>query len=605
MKTILRSLLVVPFLAGTLWSQTAGTADAQRLLDDVRYLASPECMGRGPGTDGIERAASYIEAAFTNAKLTPAFSGSYRQPFTLTTGVALGKENSVVFDVLVERPGIPLDKTKPTKTGWKLGVDYQPYAFTESKSVTGEVAFVGYGISAPEKKYDDYDGVDVKGKIVIMLRGLPRWASSDDVFKAKAALRAKATLARDKGAIAVAFVNPKGDSSDVLDRFSADRMGKHSGIVAVQVRRTPCARIFPPKGTTMFVAEESIEKTKKPNSFVLANTTASMKTDVSSIDGTTSNIAGIVPGTDPTLAGELVVIGAHYDHLGMGDENSLAGSTTPAIHFGADDNASGTAGMLELARRFAASPGKRSVMFIGFSGEEKGLLGSKYYVEHPAVPLTSTVAMLNMDMIGRLKDNKLNIQGTGTSPLWASVLPKITEGTPLIINQTTDGFGPSDHQSFFLKDIPVLFFFTGLHGDYHRPTDTYEKINYDGEAMVVNAVERAARMIANEPSRPAFTKPEGSRQQSASTGFRVTFGIIPDYSNDPQGLRISGARDGSPASKAGLADGDVITSFGNTTVKNIYDLTSALGSANPGDVVDVTFIRDGKPRTVKVTLTGK
>jgi len=604
MKRIASLLLALPLAVMVLVAQTASTPEAQRILEDVRTLASPEYGGRAPGTDGIERAAAYIEAAFTKAGMQPV-NGSMRQSFTTTTSVSLGKNNNVTFSVLVERPGVPLEMTKPTKTAWKLGVDYQPYGFSDSKTVTGDVVFAGYGLSSSHATYDDYKDVDVKGKVVIILRGLPKWAEKDEALKAVSSLRTKMTTARDKGAAAVCFVNQKGDSSDVLARFGIDRIGKNSGIVALQVRRTPCARIFPPKGTSMFVAEESIEKTKKPNSFALVNTSATVSTELTFVESTTSNILAMVPGTDATLKGEYIVVGAHYDHLGMGDENSLHGGHEQALHAGADDNASGTAGLMELARRIAASPLRRSVLFAAFTAEEKGLVGSKYFVDNPPVPLTSIAAMVNMDMIGRLRDDKLNVLGTGTSSMWEGLLKTIVEGTTIKISQSAQGTGSSDHQSFFLKDIPVLFFFTGLHSDYHKPSDTWEKVNYDGQATVVTIVERAVRGIGEANERPPFVKPAGSDQQSASGGFKVTFGIIPDYGDDPQGLRISGAKPGSPAAAAGLADGDIITKFGSTTVKNIYDLTAAMGQAKPGDVVEVTYLRKGKPTTAKVTLVGR
>ena len=597
-------LLAFSLSVGSLSAQQASTPEAQRLMESVRVLASPEMTGRAPGTDGNEKAAAWIEQAFRSAGLAPTVANTFRQPFSMTTGVALGTTNNVTFDVIVERPGIPLDKTKPTKISWKLGSDYQPYGFTESRTVSGPVVFAGYGIS--NKSYDDYAGIDVAGKVVIVLRGTPKWAAKDETFTSQASLRSKVTLARDKGAVAVCFVNVNGDTSDVLSPFGADRLGMNSGMVAVQVRRTPCARIFPPKGTSLFVAEGAIEKTKKPASFALTNVSATIAASVNTIESPTSNVVGLVRGTDASLSNEVIVVGAHYDHLGMGGEHSLHSSKEPQIHPGADDNASGTAGLVELARRIAANPLPRTVLFAAFSGEEHGLVGSKYYVEHPLLPLASTVAMVNMDMIGRLTDNKLSVMGAGTSTAWDALLSSITEGTNLTVSRTADGFGPSDHASFFAKDIPVLFFFTGLHADYHRPTDTWEKLNYDGEAVVVGVVERAIRGIGAAPARPAFTKPAGSgEQQSASRGFKVTFGVIPDYSDDPQGLRITGTKDGSPAAKAGLEGGDIVTKFGATTVKNIYDLTAALGNHAPGDVVSVTVLRNGKPKTFSVTLVGK
>lgn len=603
MKRTLLSLALLLAAFVHIGAQTATTPESQRLLQDVKYLASPELAGRAPGTDGNNKAAEYIEQQFKAAGLQPIAGQQFKQPFTLTTGVKLGAQNNVMFDVLVERPGVPLDQTKPTKIGWKLGVDYQPYGFTESRTVKGAMVFCGYGISAPEKKYDDYAGIDVKDKIVIVLRGLPAWAEKEDGLKGLASLRTKATTARDKGAVAIVFVNQKGDSADVLTPFGLDRMGKNSGIVALQVRRTPCARIFPPKDQPMFQAEMAIEKDRTPHSYALTNTTGSISASVEFIESTTNNVIGMVRGTEKP--DEYVVVGAHFDHLGMGDENSLHTTREPIIHPGADDNASGSAGVMELARRFAQQPAKRSIIFMCFSGEEKGLIGSKFFTMNPTVPLANVVTMINMDMIGRLKDNKLNIQGVGTSPGWPALIERMKGDLPLVITTTADGFGPSDHSSFTGKNIPVLFFFTNLHSDYHRPTDTYDKINYDGEAMVLTMVDKTVREVADMTERPVFTMPAHADMKTGSTGFKATLGVIPDYSDDPQGLRITGVKPGGAAEKAGLKADDIITKFGATTIKNIYDYTSALSEHAAGDLVDVVVLRDGKSLTLKAKLDGK
>jgi Zn-dependent M28 family amino/carboxypeptidase len=596
------SLLLVPI---ALVAQQPATLEGQRIYDHIKYLASDSCAGRAPGTRGIDIAAKYIVDQFTMGPLTPAGRQGYLDTFRMTTGVKLGAQNSVSFNVIIERPGVPLEQTKPTKLPWKLGVDYQPWGFSESGTVSGNVVFAGYGLSTGS--YDDYAGVDVKGKIVIVIRGLPKWAAKDESMKQLASLRSKATVARDKGATAIAFVNEMGDSADVLSRFGMDRLGKNSGIIALQVRRTPCAKVFPPKGTTLYAAELAIEKTKKPQSFELDNTSVDITASLEFEERVTRNVIGVVAGTDPVLSTEYVVVGAHYDHLGMGDENSLAASTKPSIHYGADDNASGTAGLIELAYRMAKNPPKRSVVFMAFSGEEKGLLGSKHWVTSPTIALERVVAMINLDMIGRLKDGKLNVQGVGTSPVWPALIDSAKKGLPLTVTTTADGFGPSDHSSFTGKGIPVLFYFTGLHADYHRPSDTWDKTNPDGEATVLTMVERSLRMIADAPTRPTFTKgaEKPAANQSSSIALKVTFGVVPDYSDDPQGLRITGTKPGSPAEKAGLEGDDIVTGLGSTQIKNIYDLMAALGTFKPGDTTEVTFLRDGKKMTKKVTFTGK
>ncbi len=608
--TLLRLLLVLVIASPAVLGQTAPaptTETGNRILEHVRFLASDECSGRAPATDGIERAAKYIVTHFNQFNLEPVGDfGTYRNQFSMTTNVKLVEPNSVWFETRRPSPGIPIEKVRPTKLAWKQGSDYQPFGFTDTGMVTGRLVFAGYGLSPHGSNYDDYKGIDVKGAVVVVLAGLPKWAEKDQDLKLLSTVRSKATTARDKGAAAIVIVNEKGDSSDVLDRFGLDRMGKNAGIIALQVRRTPCARIFPPEGKSLFVAEKEIESSKKPASFEILNTTVKIEAHVAYEDGLAYNIMGMVRGTDPSLASEYVIVGAHYDHLGMGDENSRHATREPIIHPGADDNASGTSGVIELARRLSASPAKRSVVFMAFSGEEKGLMGSKHWVQTPSLPLDKAVAMINMDMIGRLKDNKLNVHGVGTSATWTSILDSATSGSGLKISTSADGFGPSDHASFVPKKIPVLFFFTGLHTDYHRPTDTWDKINYDGEAQILDVVERSVRTVADASSRITFA--EGAEKPSAkvtSGGFKVSLGVIPDYSDDPQGLRIDGVRAGTPAEKAGMQAGDILTQIGTTKVKNIYDLTAALSTLEPNTVVDVVVIRDGKEVKMKATLTGR
>ncbi len=588
------------------YSQDTLSPAAIRIQDHIKFLASEQCEGRAPASRGIEKAAAYIEDNFKRYGLKPGGSnGTYQDTFTMTTGVKLGDRNSVWFSLLIEKPGVPIEMTKPIKVAWKLGADYQPFGFSESGSASGRVVFAGYGIST--STYDDYKGIDVKDAIVIVLRGLPKWAERDEKFRQQASLRTKSTTARDKGARVICFVNEEGDSSDVLQRFGLDRLGKNSGIIALQVRRTPCARVFPPKSTTLYVAEKSIQEKRKPMSFVIPNATATVETSVSYIESTTSNIIGLVEGSDPSVSHEYIVIGAHYDHLGMGDENSLNTSNEPKIHPGADDNASGTSGVLELASRFSSTPTRRSLLFMTYSGEEKGLIGSKHWTTTPTMPLEKAAAMINMDMIGRLTNDKLNIQGIGTSPQWKSIVDSVNSSRGFKISTTNDGFGPSDHSSFTAKKIPVLFFFTGLHSDYHRPSDTWDKINAEGESRILDFVEQTVRYIADAPMRPSFTEGAStpSASQSSSIALKVTFGIVPDYSDDPQGLRISGVRPNTPASKAGLMGDDIITKVGPTVIRNIYDLMAALGTFEPGDATEVVVLRDDKPVTLKVTFVGK
>ena len=296
------------------------------------------------------------------------------------------------------------------------------------------------------------------------------------------------------------------------------------------------------------------------------------------------NVAGMLEGSDPVLKNEVIIIGAHYDHLGRGGEGS--GSLAPRsgdIHYGADDNASGTAGVLELARLFTAQKPrpKRTILFIAFSGEEEGLLGSNYYVNHPLLPLANTVAMINMDMIGRMKDSRLIIGGVGTAKEWRDMMAADADKS-FQLTLTEDGFGPSDHSSFYAKQIPVLFFWTGTHNDYHKPSDTFDKINYDDEARILEMVARIVNQLDAADKRVTYTTAK-SDPAPRTGGFRVYLGTIPNYADSNDGLLLDGVRDDSPAAKAGLKAGDKVVKIGDHDIRNVYDYTAALGEMKAGE----------------------
>jgi len=308
----------------------------------------------------------------------------------------------------------------------------------------------------------------------------------------------------------------------------------------------------------------------------------------------------MLEGSDPLLKNEVIVIGAHYDHLGRGGEGS--GSLAPRsgdIHYGADDNASGTAGVLELARLFTAQKPrpKRTIVFMAFSGEEEGLLGSNYYVNHPLFPLANTVAMINMDMIGRMKDHRLSVGGVGTAKEWRDMISTDTDKS-FQLTLTEDGFGPSDHSSFYAKQIPVLFFWTGTHNDYHKPSDTFDKINYDDEARILEMVARVVNQLDTADKRVTYTTAKSDA--TPRTGFRVYLGTIPNYADSTDGLLLDGVRDDSPASKAGLKAGDKIVKIGDHQIRNVYDYTAALGEMNAGEEYVFEVKRGEQKLSVKV-----
>jgi hypothetical protein len=317
----------------------------------------------------------------------------------------------------------------------------------------------------------------------------------------------------------------------------------------------------------------------------------------------TENVFAVLPGRDRALSNEYVVVGAHFDHLGTSTEGSLDPDAKDAVRRGADDNASGTAAVLELARLLAASPARRSIIFANFTGEEQGLLGSAYFADHLPVAVDSVDAMLNFDMVGRLKNDRLIVYGVATATEMPALLDSANRAPQLKIAAQGDGFGPSDHSSFYAKNIPVLHFFTDLHDDYHRASDTPDKINAAGEARVVAYAERVLRAIADRPSRLTYVRVAAPVATSAREGSDVYLGSIPDMAgSETPGLRLTGVRAGSPADVAGLRAGDVIVELGGKSVKDLYEYSDALYAHKPGDEVDIVVLRDGKRTTLHVRL---
>lgn len=592
--------LVVLFLVLSVAAQAGvpavGDADPNRYLADVKSLTAPAMEGRGDGTKGLSLAARMLEKRYKQLGLKPAGTNGYFQPFSLITGAKL---KSAQNHFSIEDAG--------QKHELKLNQDFVPFSFSSSGSVTGPVVFAGYGASADEFGYDDYAGLDVKDKIVVVLRYEPA-GFADKAGNAgltrHAQLITKAINARNHGAKAIVLVNGKlGDGEeDLLTRFGSVSGPENTGIVLVQVKNDVAERWFQAAGKSFAEVQGQINHGTKPQSFAFPDPLRmTIHVDIETTRATVNNVLAYLPGkTD-----EYVILGAHYDHLGRGNYDSLAPSQIGQIHPGADDNASGTAGVLELARLFAPMKGElqRGILFMSFAGEELGLLGSAYWVQNPTLPLDKAVAMLNMDMIGRIKDNKVYIGGVGTGSTLKAVIEQANAKSNFKVEYSPGGYAASDHTSFVTKHIPVLFFFSGLHSDYHKPSDTWDKINAEPAARLVNIVADAGLQLASAQERPAFvTVIEEKPLGGAGGGYGPYFGSIPDFGQVENGVKFSDVKPASPADKAGLKGGDILVEFGDKPIKNLYDFTDALRRSKVGDVVDVTVMRDGKPIKASVKL---
>ncbi|MCS7210090.1 MAG: M20/M25/M40 family metallo-hydrolase [Chloroherpetonaceae bacterium] len=566
------------------------------LMKHVQVLASDALEGRAAGTKGADSAAAYIEHQFVTCGLR-AFPSGYRQEFWVPLALKLGKQNMLTYGTATQ---------KPVKA--RLEKDFLPLGYSKSGAVSvKEVVFVGYGLST--EKYDDYRGVDVKGKAVVMMRQNPDGNNPHSEFYEASSLYRKLIVARDKGAAAVLIFSGAADfEDDAPIELTKDRLASDAGIVAVSITRTLAAALLNTDTENLARIQRHINETRQPKSFRIKKTLA-ISVELIREKAKTANVVGYLPATDSLVRDEYIVVGAHYDHLGYGGPGS--GSLSPnekAIHYGADDNASGTAALLELARYYSMQQNrpKRNLVFIAFGAEEMGLLGSAYFVQNPLFPLEQINLMLNMDMIGRMKDSTLAIGGVGT----AAELSELVEAENrdgFKLKLTKDGYGPSDHSSFYSKGISVLFFFTGTHANYHKPSDTWEKLNYQAQARILEYIARIIDRVDQRVVRLTFTKAvsDSIRARASSGGFRVSLGTIPNYAKEVEGVELDGVREGSLAEKSGLKAGDVIVQFGERQIRNIYDYTEALRETKPGDVVKIVVKRDGKPISLTVEFPSK
>jgi hypothetical protein len=448
----------------------------------------------------------------------------------------------------------------------------------------------------------------VTGKVVVVLRFSPDGNDPRSKFSPLSSVRNKARVARDKGAKAIIVIpGPLNDQEDEIMKLTADRSFESSGIAALSMKRAPFEKLLQARKVTLREIQDSIKSSRKPFSFPMEKISGRIGTEITQIKSKSSNVLGLLEGEDPKLNDQVIIVGAHMDHLGMGGPGS--GSLQPdtvAVHHGADDNASGTAGLLELAEAFGAHkpvPG-RTLLFISFTGEELGTLGSGYYVNHPLIPLQQSVAMLNMDMIGRLENKSLTVYGTGSSPVWNRMLSQYDSDSTFTLKAIQDGFGPSDQAEFYGKDMPVLHFFTGTHNDYHKPSDTWDKINYAGEQKVVRYIYNILYDLDTVAQRPQYVKTQSAAPMASgdTRGFSVTLGIIPDFAESSSGMKIGGIRPNGPAERAGLKSGDIIVKMAGKKVMNIYDYMGLLGELKAGDQVEVEVTRDGKPVKVLATM---
>ncbi|MBX3390124.1 MAG: M28 family peptidase [Phycisphaeraceae bacterium] len=598
------------------------TADEDILRDHITTLANPFFEGRYPGSRGGKLAADYIQWQFEHLGLKPAFTDasdpakpSFRQPFP---GPSHNEIEKQVFSF----------EAKGKTTSLVPGNDFNVLGLSGNGTASAPLVFAGYGITMGDDGYTSFpdSGPEVDGKIAIVLRfepmnedGTSKWAKEGWSFSAGLEPKIGATIRR--GAKAVILVNAPGakdervDNLEDVNSITAREPYEAPVIMATIDTVDAMVRAGDPEGRSLLDLRKLADE--KGVIVDLPGSTVTIDAAINKVRPTTDNVGAILPGVGD-LADHYIVVGGHYDHLGFGQVGVRFPSDRGKLHPGADDNASGTSGMLLLAKRlsekYAELPPdmpRRSILFLGFSGEESGLNGSRYYTQHPIVPIENHDLMLNLDMIGRLSDKPLEAGGVGSAEGFADWLAPYFESSDLKIAGKQSGMGPSDHASFYAAKVPVLFLFSGMHPQYHRPTDVAALINWEGAAKIADLGYRVALDAALRPEPWKFTSPsnvvttEGDQPPPPTRG-RIRFGISPgDYSGEEKGVLVGEVLPETPASKAGVKANDLIIKWNDNRISSVEEWMPYFNAAKPGDVVKVTLIRDGKEMNIDVTLEAR
>jgi len=598
MKPIVRTACLLVVLVCVVAPSGAGEA---QLRADVEFLAGERLAGRMTGSEGEALAVEYIAAQLKQlgAVPLPGLDG-YSQPFDFTAGM---RDDGSTVEIVVAG-----------ETHAWSGDDVQALSFSDNATVSGEVVFAGYGLSIPEEKgfgYNSYFGLEVKDKIVVALRYVPEDVDDDvrAILVRYSGLRYKALHARELGAKALVLVTgPRSPNAGETVPMTFDTALGGSGIAAASVSGKVADVLFRrlPEGGLEKVQQELDTGNPHVQGFALAGLTMTLSTKVLREKQTGHNVIGqLRPARE---SAEWILIGAHFDHLGLGDRgNSLADKDDQGqIHHGADDNASGVAAVLDVARRLAKNPQAVNVALAFWSGEEIGLLGSTRFIESEVLAPESIRAYVNFDMVGRMSDGKLNLQSVGSSPDWPRLIEQTNVVAGLDLTLQDDPYLPTDSTAFYQAGVAAIHFFTGSHEDYHKPSDTADTLNYEGIDEVVGFATLLTKKISSLDAPLEYAKVERTRESGTDRDtVRAYTGTIPNYTEEIKGLLLSGVIGGGPADEAGLQKGDVIVMFGEREIANIYDYTFALDVAKIGEPLEIVYLRDGKRQTTTLTPTSR
>ena len=581
------------------------TATASRTREHVETLASPKFDGRLTGTNGEKLAADYLVAELKKFGARPLpGSTDFRMPFEFTAG---SKDSGST---------LTLQSKDPKGTVFSGSANIQALSFSDSGSVSGATVFAGYGLVVPDTAnfgYDSYAGLDVKDKIVVVLRYFPEDADQNTraILARYSGLRYKAQAARQRGAKGmIVITGPRSPNAGMVVPITFDTAIAGSGIVAASIGKDAANALFVAAGKDLEAVQKELDS-GNPHvaGFAIADLQVSLNAQILREKKIGNNVIAYLPASGPTtgVTKPWVAIGAHYDHLGRGEAgNSLAEKQdTNQIHHGADDNASGTSAVLAITEALSKQQRRRNLLVAFWSGEELGLIGSNAFVTKPPVPVDQMAAYLNFDMVGRVKDNKLTVQATGTSGTWPKLLEQtnVAAGFDLVLQE--DPYQPTDVSSFNTAGVPCLTFFTGAHAEYHKPADTAEKVNYEDLDRVAEFAATIVKRLMDAPDAPLFTKVEQKTETGGRAGLRLFTGTIPDYATDVKGLLLGGVIGGGPAEQAGLQKGDVIVEIAGQSIANIYDYTYALELLKIGQPAKVVYMRNGEKRETTLTPSAR
>ena len=554
------------------------------ILEHIKYLSSDKLEGRFPGSEGSKKAIKYISKNWEAQGVLPAGTKKYEQPFSYISKVSLGNRNIL--------------RVRNSKSRYKIKKDFIPIGWSGNGNIDDKVVFVGYGFDIDDSlSWNDYINVNVKNKWVLMFLNGPDGNSSHSPYGYHKKLYNKVIAARDRGVGGILFMEREEKENNKLKPLVYRQSASSAGLPIIQITHAVANNIINDKDKTVADLRSKIDQELASFSFEL-DRKVSARVTLKFEKETATNVVGFIEGSDPILNKEYIIIGAHYDHLGYGGH--MSGSLNPdsmQIHNGADDNASGIAGILELSHKLMTNKKLlgRSIIAICFDAEEKGLLGSKFYTQTPTKDLEQTAIMINMDMIGRLNEKPITVGGVGSAKTLSETIEVVQKNHTLKIDKNISGmdFGRSDHASFYREDIPVLFFFTGAHQDYHKPSDDWDKIDYQGEKEVLNFVYDLIVQLSTNKEKPIFTEITNDNSDNQSPSFNVTLGVIPSYGSQKIGMEIDGiSRKNGPADKAGMKKGDIIIEINNKKIRNIYDYMARLAELNSGDKIIVKIIRN-------------